>query len=225
MCTYGSQCTRPSCFFAHSLEELRVPWKGVTAAVGGGAIGGDQQQQAQQQSQHSHVQGQHQQNPFSGNAGAFEVAVEGSETANGSGSGDVAATSAAARTASLTVPAQVASSAGATSGGSTSRSRPMMQTAAPGLQQQLHQQSFLQSAGMLPQGGAGGGAGGSVVDVRLVAGARAMSIATVLPLQWGGESTLSDPSWKGALHVRGEVAGWLLCRPVGDSRFTGRVLV
>lgn len=28
MCTYGNQCTRPSCFFAHSLEELRAPWKG-----------------------------------------------------------------------------------------------------------------------------------------------------------------------------------------------------
>ncbi|GIM04766.1 hypothetical protein Vretimale_9256, partial [Volvox reticuliferus] len=158
MCTYGSQCTRPSCFFAHSLEELRVPWKGGT----GSASGGEQQQsqQTQQQLQRGPgSSGAHSDGDAAGGLGQLGMGIGASGGAAGSESETAAAAAAAAavRSASVSVSGHTAS--GVLGGGG----RLVMQPPG-GLQLQLQ---HVQQGGLL--GGGGGGGTHAVVDVRVVA--------------------------------------------------------
>ncbi|EFJ45109.1 hypothetical protein VOLCADRAFT_94607 [Volvox carteri f. nagariensis] len=169
MCTYGSQCTRPSCFFAHSLEELRVPWKGGT----GTSSGGDQQQaQQQQQSQPFQRSPGSSGAPCDGDAAGVlgQLGAAGGAAGSESDAAAAAAAAAAVRSASVSVSghaaAAAAAAAGAVNSGGSGSIRPrLVLQASAGLQQQLQ---HMQRGGLLSGGGGGGGVH-SVVDVRMVA--------------------------------------------------------
>ncbi|GLC56378.1 hypothetical protein PLESTB_001098200 [Pleodorina starrii] len=181
MCTYGSQCTRPSCFFAHSLDELRVPWKGGPGS--GSTAGGDQQQQQRRPGSSGNPGegdaasglGGHLGPPGMGGAGGGSGGVPaGTDPEAAAVAAAAAAGAAAARSSSSSsVPGHAAAAAAAAAGvmvgsagsGSNSRSRLLIQ-ASSGLQQQLQLQHG-QGAGGLMSGGSGTHA---VVDVRVVAG-------------------------------------------------------
>ncbi|KAG2486126.1 hypothetical protein HYH03_015220 [Edaphochlamys debaryana] len=188
MCTYGSQCTRPSCFFAHSLEELRVPWKpGQSGSAGtagadaaNGAAGGGNSGAGGMQGGGQGLQGQGRGNGPNSNDNAGGGMGLGPSQAGSSSGANAAAGGGGG------------GSGGAPSGG-VGGQRTLMQSMGPSqlqqmqqLQQQHHQHQQQQQqqqqggwmAGFGGMGGLGGlgsvgamaGLGGqSVVDVRLVA--------------------------------------------------------
>lgn len=191
MCTYGNQCTRPSCFFAHSMDELRVPWKGNT----GSTSGGDQQQQQQKPQQ------QHQ-------AAVRVLAIEVEAPPAGllnlnreSTSQGMDVMSDATGSLNMTVGGHAAASTvsmvggggggmimagGGSCGGSVS-GRQLLMIHPVNVQQQLQ--------GAMPARVAGGGSGSgshSVVDVRVITGARAAAAAMakpIVPVIVGGEQS------------------------------------
>lgn len=186
MCTYGSQCTRPSCFFAHSLEELRVPWKaGAGTGAGPGAGGPASEPKVSNSGSGSEPtsgslrEGQEQ---GAGSSAGFRKFALGTGLDAGAFPGDSMAADGfngfAAAADGLARPA-VLRQAGA--GGFMGAQRVAGQQQ---LQPQHHQQQHYMAG---PLGG-----GHAVIDVRTVAGARAGQGCHTVGLL-GSESSAAGP--------------------------------